>query len=399
MKCRLFWMLIAVMMVTKPAGAFLPVLTTDPMGIVQGVGKIKGGDDRLKESAATGKTLQKTMTSIGTAKKSVSDYITNAKKFIAEKKEKIEKYRQQAAKYKAKAEAAKKRAQQIKEKAQQAKDKAQEFKDKAQEAKDKMNKKGTKEPQEGTGENENKAEEPQKKPDENGYIIDENGNLVDEFGNIIKTKEEQQQQVNVLSNPQKIRLARASSHTSIPLAFADVWGDEDDDDDDGMRTGETKDGVLIVPESIAMSGVEKCDLDYKQAMEPQKMNDCLRAANALKYKLEGRDQQESEDMARNLENGLLEYYASSFFEAFNVYNETLTFKTNVYDPIVNQDINTIQEAWQYTKEMSQKLGDQINLLAKLWSRESASEIYKVYWDEGLGAYDEEGEGNSESKQG
>ena len=102
-----------------------------------------------------------------------------------------------------------------------------------------------------------------------------------------------------------------------------------------------------------------------------------------------RNQKESEDVARDIENGLLEYYASSFFEAFNIYNDTLTYKTNIYDPVINQDIATVQDAWKYTKEMSQQLGERINQLAALWSRESSIELYKVYFNNGLGAYDDE----------
>lgn len=379
MKCRLFLMLIGLLMVTKPAEAFLPVLTTDPLGIVQGVQKIKGEVDRLKQSVAAGKTLQKTMTAIGTAKETVSNFITNANKFIADKKKKIAEYKKQVADYKAKAAAAKKRAQKIKQDVQKAKQEVQNVKNKIDEGKEAIE--NTKKVLEGSG-----------------YKIDQSGNIIDGLGNIVKSKEGQQQ--SRLNKSQNIFVAKASYHISMPVAFADLLDDDDDDEDDkGPKSGETKDGVLIVPESIAMSGVEECELDYEQAMEPMKMNECLRAANALKYKKDERTQQESEDILRNLENGLLEYYASSFFEAFNIYNETLTFKTNVYDPIVNQDINTVQDAWKYTKEMGQKLGDQINVLAKLWSRESASQLYKVYWDEGLGAYDEKDEDDSDSKQG
>ena len=89
MRSRLFLILLGLLVVAKPVGAFLPVLTTDPLGIAQGVQKVAGGANRLKESIAAGKTLQKTMTSLGTAKKSVSDYISNVKKDIAKKKEKI----------------------------------------------------------------------------------------------------------------------------------------------------------------------------------------------------------------------------------------------------------------------------------------------------------------------
>ena len=58
MRSRLFLILLGLLVVAQPVGAFLPVLTTDPLGIAQGVQKVAGGANRLKESVAAGKTLQ-----------------------------------------------------------------------------------------------------------------------------------------------------------------------------------------------------------------------------------------------------------------------------------------------------------------------------------------------------
>ncbi len=433
MRSRLFLILLGLLVVAKPVGAFLPVLTTDPLGIAQGVQKVAGGANRLKESIAAGKTLQKTMTSLGTAKKSVSDYISNVKKDIAKKKEKIAKYKEKVAEYKAKVEAAKKRAKELKEKAQEVKNKVNEVKTKVNEFKDtvdqikdtvgdlekmaegKLDEFGNKiEDKIGdlTGDKGEKPEDPQtpptdpsdsdqtsqppsdpsdpqnppadptdpeKTPDdpddsEDKPILPKEDLELPQPGRKPFDKPEE--------NPE-IAAGYGYLHNSEPLGFASVL------DSDDMDSNSTEDDVLIVPESLSASGLEKCALGYKKAIKPEKMNDCLREANRIKFKMADRNQKESEDMARDIENGLLEYYASSFFEAFNIYNDTLTYKTNIYDPVINQDIATVQDAWKYTKEMSQQLGERINQLAALWSRESSIELYKVYFNNGLGAYDDE----------
>ncbi len=433
MRSRLFLILLGLLIVVKPAGAFLPVLTTDPLGIAQGVQKVAGGANRLKESVAAGKTLQKTMTSLGTAKKSVSDYISNAKKDIAKKKEKIAKYKKKVAEYKAKVEAAKKRAKELKEKAEEAKRKAQELKGKVDDFKNTVNQiKDTvgdlEKMAEGkldefgnkiedkigdlTGDKEEKPEDPQNPPTDpsdsdqtpqppsdpsdpqnppaDPSDTDETPENPDDSEDLpIVPKEDlelPQPGRKPFDTPEEnpgIAAGYGYLHNSEPLGFASVL------DTDDMDSNSTEDDVLIVPESLSASGLEKCTLGYKKAIKPEKMNDCLREANRIKFKMVDHDQKESEDMARDIENGLLEYYASSFFEAFNIYNDTLTYKTNIYDPVVNQDIATVQDAWKYTKEMSQQLGERINQLAALWSRESSIELYKVYFNNGLGAYDDE----------
>ena len=441
MRSRFFLILLGLLLVVKPAGAFLPVLTTDPLGIAQGVQKVAGGNNRLTESVAAGKTLQKTMTSLGTSKKSVSEYISNAKKMIAEKKKKIAKYKKKAAEYKAKVEAAKKRAREIKDKINKAKEKVQEVKDKVNEVKDKVNefKDTVDQIKDTVGDLEKMAEG---KLDEFGNKIEDKiGNLTGDKGEDPTDPEEKSadpssepeqtpQPPSDPSDPQnppadssdtdktpenpddsedlpiipkedlelpqpgrkpfdkpeenpEIAAGYGYLHNSEPLGFASVL------DSDDMDSNSTEDDVLIVPESLSASGLEKCTLGYKKAIKPEKMNDCLREANRIKFKMADRNQKESEDMARDIENGLLEYYASSFFEAFNIYNDTLTYKTNIYDPVINQDIATVQDAWKYTKEMSQQLGERINQLAALWSRESSIELYKVYFNNGLGAYDDE----------
>lgn len=441
MRSRFFLILLGLLLVVKPAGAFLPVLTTDPLGIAQGVQKVEGGNNRLIESVAAGKTLQKTMTSLGTSKKSVSEYISNAKKMIAKKKKKIAKYKKKAAEYKAKVEAAKKRAREIKDKINKAKEKVQEVKDKVNEVKDKVNefKDTVDQIKDTVGDLEKMAEG---KLDEFGNKIEDKiGNLTGDKGEDPTDPEEKSadpssepeqtpQPPSDSSDPQnppadssdtdktpenpddsedlpiipkedlelpqpgrkpfdkpeenpEIATGYGYLHNSEPLGFASVL------DSDDMDSNSTEDDVLIVPESLSASGLEKCTLGYKKAIKPEKMNDCLREANRIKFKMADRNQKESEDMARDIENGLLEYYASSFFEAFNIYNDTLTYKTNIYDPVINQDIATVQDAWKYTKEMSQQLGERINQLAALWSRESSIELYKVYFNNGLGAYDDE----------
>lgn len=434
MRSRLFLILLGLLVVAKPVGAFLPVLTTDPLGIAQGVQKVAGGANRLKESIAAGKTLQKTMTSLGTAKKSVSEYISNVKKDIAKKKEKIAKYKKKAAEYKAKVEAAKKRAKELKEKAQEVKNKVNEVKTKVNEFKDtvdqikdtvgdlekmaegKLDEFGNKiEDKVGdlTGDKGEKPEDPEEKsadpssePEQTPQPPSEPSdpqNPPADSSDTDKTPENPDDSEDLpiipkedLELPQpgrkpfdkpeenpEISAGYGYLHNSEPLGFASVL------DSDDMDSNSTEDDVLIVPESLSASGLEKCALGYKKAIKPEKMNDCLREANRIKFKMADRNQKESEDVARDIENGLLEYYASSFFEAFNIYNDTLTYKTNIYDPVINQDIATVQDAWKYTKEMSQQLGERINQLAALWSRESSIELYKIYFNNGLGAYDDE----------
>ena len=145
--------------------------------------------------------------------------------------------------------------------------------------------------------------------------------------------------------------------------------------------GVTANNVLVVPESISL----ECNLNFEDAAEDGQMDACLRSINtkALSRVSEDVSKVEIEDAEKALTNGLAEYMAAAYFEAMNIYNESITFKNNVIDPAITAEVSDVQTAWKYALDVSTSMGTRINDLSRLWSRSLATEAYRLYKEKGL----------------
>ena len=163
---------------------------------------------------------------------------------------------------------------------------------------------------------------------------------------------------------------------TYPLAFASLSLDIGE-----SQGGVTANNVLVVPESISL----ECNLNFEDAAEDGQMDACLRSINtkALSRVSEDVSKVEIEDAEKALTNGLAEYMAAAYFEAMNIYNESITFKNNVIDPAITAEVPDVQTAWKYALDVSTSMGTRINDLSRLWSRSLATEAYRMYKEKGL----------------
>lgn len=257
--------------------------------------------------------------------------------------------------------------------------KAEEYEAKAAEAEEKYDEK--------TAKYETQAAQKIKKEIDktNAALKKETGQTMEEY-DTMKNLQEFKEKVAV---PQTSRPTRASFktsfgygkiHTSYPLAFASLGS---------MKSGTTEDGVLIVPESLSMY----CKLDYEKAAEKGAMDKCLKQVNAIARSeiTDDISKKDIDDAYKDLHNGLVEYLTAAYFEAMDVYNESLTFKNKKVDPVLTAEAPDVQSAWIYAKEMNQILGTRINALNKLWSRSLGVKTYLSYASEGLRASEDENE--------
>ena len=166
------------------------------------------------------------------------------------------------------------------------------------------------------------------------------------------------------------------AHQTFPLAFASLSLDIGE-----SQGGVTANNVLVVPESISL----ECNLNFEDAAEDGQMDACLRSINtkALSRVSEDVSKVEIEDAEKALTNGLAEYMAAAYFEAMNIYNESITFKNNVIDPAITAEVPDVQTAWKYALDVSTSMGTRINDLSRLWSRSLATEAYRMYKEKGL----------------
>ena len=166
------------------------------------------------------------------------------------------------------------------------------------------------------------------------------------------------------------------AHQTFPLAFASLSLDIGE-----SQGGVTANNVLVVPESISL----ECNLNFEDAAEDGQMDACLRSINtkALSRVSEDVSKVEIEDAEKALTNGLAEYMAAAYFEAMNIYNESITFKNNVIDPAITAEVPDVQTAWKYALDVSTSMGTRINDLSRLWSRSLATEAYRLYKEKGL----------------
>ena len=146
---------------------------------------------------------------------------------------------------------------------------------------------------------------------------------------------------------------------------------------DGDKTGETAEGVLIVPESASLS----CNmLNYEDATKDKKMDACLKKINTIANSMvtEKITKKQIDDATRDINNSYVELLTATYFEALEIYNETLTFKNNKLSPVLTTSTSDIDGSWRIAKEMHIVLGDRINLLHKLWSRVLAMKMFSKY---------------------
>ena len=146
---------------------------------------------------------------------------------------------------------------------------------------------------------------------------------------------------------------------------------------DNAKTGETSEGVLIVPESISMY----CNLNYEEAIKDKKMEECLRNINAISISevTEDISRQKIDNATKDFLNGYVELVAATYFEAFEMYNDSLMFKNNDLSPIATTSSDGKADAsLVLAKEMYLILNKNINKLRKLWSRGTSMKMYEQF---------------------
>ncbi len=148
---------------------------------------------------------------------------------------------------------------------------------------------------------------------------------------------------------------------------------------EGIKTGDTPEGVMILPESISMY----CNLNYETAIEDKNMENCLRNINTISTSevTEEISKQQIDDTTKDFLNGYAELLATTYFEALEMYNDSLTFKNNMIDPVITTTRNDIDASWAIAKEMHLVLGNRINNLRKLWSRVTNLKMYEQFRNE------------------
>ena len=165
-------------------------------------------------------------------------------------------------------------------------------------------------------------------------------------------------------------------HKRYPLAFASLSLDIG-----GNEGGETEDGILVVPDSLSL----RCDINFEDAAKEGVYDACIRQTNNIIFSeiTDEVSSKDNQDARRDLDNARVEYMAAAYFEALSVYNESMTFKNNVVDPILNSEVADVQNAWVYTKEINQALGTRINNLNRLWARALNLKTFSLYVMDGL----------------
>ena len=142
---------------------------------------------------------------------------------------------------------------------------------------------------------------------------------------------------------------------------------------------ETIDGTLVVPSPMYLF----CkNFNYEQATKPEEFVKCMQKAVNVAGRENAIDdtkaQKESQDIGRDIYNGYVEYITAAYFEAMNIYNESLTFKNDQIDPILNSETADVDASWRIAKEMHMILGTRLNILNKLWSRELGVATYSAF---------------------
>ena len=352
------------------------VPTADVPGTIQAATEVGNTINNVKESATQVSQYQKTMAAIGTAKKSVSEFISNQKEKLQKKLEKIEEYKKKAEEYKAKALSYKAEAEErvayYKEKAESAVETAKEYKEKAENAVE-----TAKEYKETAEDMYSTVKDTVENADEIvGGVTDSVENKVNNATSsvtedLIDSGIQEAIPSPTRSSFQTSLLEPVNIKNSYALAFASLsLGDSI------LKGGSTPDKVLIVPDSISLY----CDINYEDAAEEGEFNDCLtKISQKINSEVEdGADKQEKDTVRQDFMNGYVEYVTAAYLEAFNIYNDSLTFKNNMVDPITTSNMETVDVAWSYAKEMNRIIGTRYNALRRLWSRQLGVKAYSAY---------------------
>ena len=184
-------------------------------------------------------------------------------------------------------------------------------------------------------------------------------------------------QENNIDKPVRTIFKVSSGHSSIrsssTLAFATTISID-------KKTGETSEGVIIVPNSVSII----CDLDYEKAAKGTNYADCLKSINDTVYSQDDNiTAEDRENALKDMSNSYIELLATQYFEGLQIYNESFYFKNNEIDPVLNSEVTNIRDAWQYAKEMNQKVGSRINIFNKLNSRALGLKGFSLYHQLGI----------------
>ena len=161
------------------------------------------------------------------------------------------------------------------------------------------------------------------------------------------------------------------AHVSYPLAFASALG---------AAGGETADGVFIFSKSVGLY----CDkMTYEQAAEKGVYDNCLKDINTVRGSeiTEEVTKKQIDTATNDAYNGYAETLAAGYFEAMEIYNETLTFKNDSIIPVTTSEVSTIEAAWPHVTEIDRILGDPINALSKLYARDLLINNLNLYVNE------------------
>lgn len=156
---------------------------------------------------------------------------------------------------------------------------------------------------------------------------------------------------------------------SYPLAFAQLSGI--------TKTGDTPEGITIVPVELSVV----CGLDYENAPKDTKLAECYKKINGLIHHPvdEEYTQEKIANYRENLSNAVMEMLASQFFEALEIYNESIYFKNKVLDPVLNATTETsTQNLWPKIVDLNQIMGSRLNKLSKLNARALALKGLETY---------------------
>jgi hypothetical protein len=145
------------------------------------------------------------------------------------------------------------------------------------------------------------------------------------------------------------------------------------------KSNKTPENLMILPKFISMY----CELDYEEASTDENMDKCLKKINTIATSSVSEDVSKTQidEAAKDFHNGYVEYLAATYFEAFEIYNDSLTFKNNELDLFTTTPANDIDASWVLAKEMHAILGERINKLRQLWARTLGMKMYSTYMDE------------------
>lgn len=186
-----------------------------------------------------------------------------------------------------------------------------------------------------------------------------------------------------IEKEKSVRPARASFKTSsgygqiktsTSLAFAQV----------SLKGGTAMGNIMIVPRNI----FGRCRLDHEQAAKKGKYDECLKKINDIRMSEVSEEVTKGmiDEATEDLYNGYAEMLASGFWEALEVYNDSVDFYYKQIHP--NQEVNAqriadVSEGWALSKDMNNLLDGRLNELNKLWGRQLLTKGFESYISSGV----------------